>query len=300
VWEDGVVTLRQALAAGLSRQDVRRALDAGRWRRLGHAVYRVQSAEADAAIVRRASIRATVLSLGRDAVAVYGTAAELHGIGGLARPTTIHVAVPGRAAKTRVGDHVRVHQLILPDRAITTASGIAVTTPLWTAAQTICRVDRYAAVSLLDSALNLGLVTPDEFESIPRLIVGRRGARAARSYVWEADGRAQSPLETRMRLRCSDGGVPPDVLQYPIRDADGFVIAITDAAWPAARVAAEADGRGPHGNIEALYQDRWRQNRMTIAGWTVLRFTWADTLRPDYIPETVRQALRRRKVRRSA
>jgi hypothetical protein len=39
---------------------------------------------------------------------------------------------------------------------------------------------------------------------------------------------------------------------------------------------------------------------MTIAGWTVLRFTWADTLRPDYIPETVRQALRRRKVRRSA
>jgi hypothetical protein len=300
VWEDGVVTLRQALADGLSRQDVRRAVDAGRWRRLGRGVYQVQSDGADPSVVRRAMIRAAVLSLGRDAIAVYGTAAELHGIGGLPPEATVHVAVPGRAAKTRVDDRVRVHQLILPNHAITAVSGIAVTTPLWTTAQTICRVDRYAAVSLLDSSLNKGLVTPDEFELIPDLIVGRRGVRAARKCLLEADARAQSPLETRMRLRCSDGGVPPDVLQYSIRDVDGFVLAVADAAWPIARVAAEADGLGPHGIPEALYHDRRRQNRMTIAGWTVLRFTWADTLRPDYIPDTVRQALRRAGRRRAA
>jgi putative AbiEi antitoxin of type IV toxin-antitoxin system len=299
VAEDEVVTLQQALAAGLSRQDVRRNVDAGRWQRVGRTVYRTNSTNGDAATIRLAYIRATLLSLGHDAVAVYDTAAELHGIAGLSSDTIVHVGVPGRAARKRADERVRVHQLILPNRSITAVSGIAVTTPLWTAAQTICRVGRYAAVSVLDSALNKGLVTPDEFESIPGLIVGCRGARAARAFALEADARAQSPLETRMRLRCVDGDVPPDDLQHPIRDADGFVQAVADAAWPAARVAAEADGREPHATPEALYQDRRRQNRMMIAGWTVLRFTWADTLRPDYIPETVRQALRRGGRRRS-
>lgn len=54
---------------------------------------------------------------------------------------------------------------------------------------------------------------------------------------------------------------------------------------------AEADGRGPHGTPEAIFADRRRQNRLVNAGWTILRFTWADTLRPDYIPWTVRQAI---------
>jgi very-short-patch-repair endonuclease len=56
-------------------------------------------------------------------------------------------------------------------------------------------------------------------------------------------------------------------------------------------VIAEADGRGPHGTPEAAYADRRRQNRLVNAGWTVLRFTWSDTLDPHYIPWTVRQAL---------
>ncbi|WP_307813941.1 hypothetical protein [Micromonospora luteifusca] len=54
---------------------------------------------------------------------------------------------------------------------------------------------------------------------------------------------------------------------------------------------AEADGRGPHAVPEAVFADRRRQNRLVNAGWTVLRFTWSDTLRPDYIPWTVRQAM---------
>ncbi len=54
---------------------------------------------------------------------------------------------------------------------------------------------------------------------------------------------------------------------------------------------AEADGRDPHSTPGALFDDRQRQNRLTNAGWTVLRFTWPDTLRPDYIPQVVRQAL---------
>ena len=296
--EDGVVTLREVLAAGLSRADVRRAVESGRWQRLGRAVYRIEATRgADPAATRRASIRAAVLSLGAGAVAVFDTAAELHGIAGLPRGVTIHVSVPGVGAKVRVDDRVRVHQLSLPDDAVTSVRGIPVTTPLRTAADLICRVDRDAAVSMLDSSLNRGLLVPADVEAIPALIRGRRGAVAARRYLADVDGRAQSPLETRVRLRCSDGRVPPDDLQHPIRDTDGYLLAVADAAWPKARVAGEADGREPHGSPDALFQDRWRQNRMANAGWTILRFTWPDTLRPDYIPATVRSALRRRSSR---
>ncbi|MEE3919160.1 DUF559 domain-containing protein [Micromonospora sp. BRA006-A] len=152
---------------------------------------------------------------------------------------------------------------------------------------------RYFAVALLDSALNQARITEEEFGAIPALIAGRRGVVNARRHLAEANGAAQSPLETRTRLRCVDGGVPPDALQIEVRDADGYLLGIGDMGWRAARVIAEADGSGPHSTPDALFDDRQRQNRLTNAGWTVLRFTWPDTLRPDYIPGRPRGAGRK-------
>jgi hypothetical protein len=154
-------------------------------------------------------------------------------------------------------------------------------------------VNRFAAVSLLDSALNLCLIDDGDIARIPALIRGRRGAVAARRFLVEADGRAQSPLETRTRLRCVDGRVPPDALRVDVRDEDGYLLGVGDLGWLAAKVIAEADGAGAHGTPEAAFADRRRQNLFVNAGWTVLRFTWADTLRPDYIPYVVRRAIAR-------
>ncbi|WP_233565124.1 DUF559 domain-containing protein [Micromonospora musae] len=126
---------------------------------------------------------------------------------------------------------------------------------------------------------------------VSALIRGRRGAGAARCHLAEADGRAQSPLETRARLRCVDGRVPPDTLQLEVRDDDGYLLGVGDLGWRGPKVIAEADGREAHDTPAAVFADRRRQNRLVNAGWTVLRFTWADTLRPDYIPWTVRQAI---------
>jgi hypothetical protein len=153
--EDGIVTLREALVAGLSRTDVRRAVESGRWRRLGRAVYRVEPTKGtDPAAACRSSVRAAVRSVGAGAVAVYDTAAELYGMAGLRRSVAIHVSVPGVVGKARVGDRVRVHQLSLPDDAVSLVHGIAVTTPLRTVAHLTCRVARFAAASVLDSSLN--------------------------------------------------------------------------------------------------------------------------------------------------
>ncbi|WP_327042351.1 hypothetical protein OG400_07360 [Micromonospora ureilytica] len=294
--QDELITRAQALRAGFSRHDIDHLVAVGRWRPLARAVYLTHGRHGEAP-ARRCRIRAAVLSLGPAAHAVFGTAAELYGIAGLPRRDEIHVALPGRAAKlARVADPAIVlHQLEHPRGAVVQVNGIAATEPRLTVSEIILRERRYAAVAVLDSALNRGLLTPDCLPTIPALIRGRRGAVAARGYLAEADGRAQSPLETRSRLRCVDGGVPPDTLQLEVRDDDGCLLGIGDLGWRGARLIAEADGRDAHGTPEAVYADRRRQNRLVNAGWTILRFTWQDTLHPAYIPHTVRAALHARR-----
>ncbi|MFF0719120.1 type IV toxin-antitoxin system AbiEi family antitoxin domain-containing protein [Micromonospora sp. NPDC003816] len=289
----GVVTVEQALSAGFTRGQIRHLVRSGRWVRLARGRF-TPSTEPDPLALRRARIRAAVDSLGPEAVAVLGTAAEMHGIAGLRAASEIHVSVPVQCPRPqrRTDPEIVVHQLTLGSEDVEVLAGVPVTTAVRTVADVILRADRYPAVCVLDSALNKRLLTEADLASIPALIAGRRGAVAARRHLAETDGRAQSPLETRARLRCVDGGVPPDVLQVEVRDEDGWLLGVGDLGWRRARLIAEADGRGPHDGPQAIYADRMRQNRLVNAGWRILRFTWSDTLHPDYIPQTVKQALR--------
>lgn len=289
------MTAVQALSAGFSREQIRHLCRSGRWIRVGRGCF-LPVPEVGSAALRRARIRAAVASLGPGACAVLDTAAELHRIAGLRATAAIHVSVPpDRPRPQRRSDpDVVVHQLTLGSTDIGDVAGLRVTTPVRTLADVILRVDRYTAVCVLDSALNRQLVTDQDLAGVAHLLTGRRGAVAARRYLVEADGRSQSPLETRARLRCVDGNVPPDALQLEIRDVDGYLLGIGDLGWRAGRVIAEADGRDPHSGPTAVFEDRMRQNRLVNAGWKVLRFTWSDTLRPDYIPQTVKNALRAR------
>lgn len=148
----------------------------------------------------------------------------------------------------------------------------------------------YSAVCLLDSGLNQRLLTADDLPLIRAMMTGRRGVIKARPWLAEADGRAESPLETRIRLRCVDGRVPPDTLQHPVRDGDGYLLAVGDLAWLKWRIIAEGDGVAAHENPVAVFRDRNRQNDLVNAGYTPLRFTWPDTMHPSYIPDVVRRA----------
>ncbi|SCG71068.1 Transcriptional regulator, AbiEi antitoxin, Type IV TA system [Micromonospora rifamycinica] len=290
--QDGMVTTTQALAAGLTRDHIRQLCRSGRWTRLSRGCF-APGGGPPGATPDRVRIRAAVTSLGPGAFAVLGSALELHGITGTRRHPAIHVSVPVDRPRPqrRTDSALVIHQLTVDPDDIVDVAGIPATSPLRTVTDLILRLGRYPAVSVLDSALNRGFVTPESLATVPALVRGRRGAPAARSHLGEADGRAQSPLETWARLRCVDGGVPPDVLQLEVRDEDGHLLGLGDLAWRAARLIAETDGAGPHGTPEALFADRRRQNRLVNAGWRILRFTWSDALRPDYIPHTVRQAM---------
>jgi hypothetical protein len=302
--QDGVIAAWQCLELGMEPAEIKRLCRSGSWERLHHGVYLV-----DARIVgspgSRGMVRAASLSAGPHSVAVLETAAAIHGIGGVPNsPGTgglprsggaVHLSLPGiHSRPRRTADCGLVfHQFVQAPDQIVTVDGIKVTSPLQTVADLILRLDRYSAVCVMDSALNRGLVSEAEFATLPDLIAGRRGAAKARLWIPEADARAQSPLETRVRLRCVDGKVAPDVLQHKVYTDDGHLLGVGDLAWLAARVLGEADGAEVHDRPEAIFRDRWRQNELANAGWIIIRFTWADTLRQGYIVYVVRGALAR-------
>jgi very-short-patch-repair endonuclease len=295
--QHGVVTADQCRAAGLSPDQVKAAYRSRRWIRVCDGVYFVDGEAGEPPW--SALVHGALLAGGPNAVAVLGTAARLHGIAGLGDTDVVDFSLPGRSTLTRcaTGSRWRPRHLSLRADDVTYVDGFAVTTVLRTIADLVPRVDRLTAVSLLDSSLNRRLLAPDDLHVVRAMMAGRRGAARAGAWLWEADARAESPLETRIRLRAADGGVPPDELQYRIRNRAGQVVAIADFGWVAAGIVGEADGAQAHDNPKAIFRDRKRQNEIIAAGFTPLRFAWADTVNPAYVPRAIRAAMSARSDR---
>ncbi len=297
--QDGLITAEQCGRIGISADDVKYWVRGKRWRAVTRGVYLVDAdLVGDEALTTRRLIRAGHLALGPRSVVTLASAAHLHGIEGL-RPeakTQIHLSLNGPDARPRrLGTGTLVpHQFVFRPADVVELEGMRVTSAVRTVADLMLTSRRYEAISILDNALNGRRVTEEELCRLEQLMYRRRGARKARPWIGLADGRAESPLETRVRLRCKDGGVPPDELQALIMGKDGQVIARTDMLWSRHKLVGEADGEDIHGTPSALFNDRTRQNALAAAGFTVIRFTWKDTVDPDRIPRIVRAAMRRR------
>lgn len=288
--QHGVVSRDQARSCGLSDRAVDRLVRSRRWAKVRPNVYRVEPGPLSLA----ARVKAVQLVLGPRAVAVGPTAARLWGMQGpMPGPgyEHVHVSAPGRGSGASAG--VRRHGWDVPAGETTVRGGLRLTTPGRTVRDTVLLTDRYSAVSVVDSALNLGLVDPGDLPELAAANAGRVGARRSRAWWTEADGRAESTFETRLRLVLTDRGLAPQELQYPVFTSAGDLAGRADLAWPDHGVVAEADGAGPHTLPEALFTDRERHNRMATAPGrlVLLRFTWSDLRHPDQIAEMVRAAL---------
>jgi hypothetical protein len=100
---------------------------------------------------------------------------------------------------------------------------------------------------------------------------------------------AESPMETRVRLLFIDSGLPRPLVQTDLFDKHGSFIGRADLYYPEARLVIEFDGVN-HKN--RLVADNRRQNNITSADFTVLRFTTADLMdRPHVIVAQVRGIL---------
>lgn len=76
-----------------------------------------------------------------------------------------------------------------------------------------------------------------------------------------------------------DGGLPPPVRQYEVRDSKGKLVARVDFAYPEALIAVEADGHEFHSSRRDWQRERTRQNALIRLGWKIYRVTWEDATR---------------------
>lgn len=273
------------------------ALRSGRLRRVQRGVYIPRNVELRPLVAARAAI----LSSGvRTAVASHETAARVHGISVPGGRRCEHVTVRLELRrKDRKDLKFHTRGLALGDTC--SFEGVPVTSAARTLADLACMLDRVPAVWAIDDALRERICTREQLEQVTETWRGGAGSHAASVRLGEADGRAESMLETAGRLTLADAGLPPPVAQLEVRSPGGQIVGRLDHAYPDHQVALEYDGRSVHEAPTALYRDRSRQNALAALGWTVLRFTWWDvTEDPRRFTQSVARTLAERRRRLSA
>jgi hypothetical protein len=180
-------------------------------------------------------------ALGRPGAALsHGTAARLWGL-----PLPVGLAPEVRLVdpdRWRSGPGYVTARAELPDVEVTDLGRHRVTTPARTLVDTAREWPELPAVAALDAALRRGLVTPEQLrETLVRHRFAPRLPRAVRA-VAAADGRAESWLETKGRLRFRAAGLPPFVPQVELW-VDGELVEVADGWYDDAALAVEFDGR---------------------------------------------------------
>ncbi len=294
----GVLARTELARLGWTRSEIDERVRRRTWRPLLRGVLLVDAdihAESWAALPFQTRLAAAAAYHGRGATFVHETAARLFGLAGLTPDDgTVQVRLPpGRERHQLPG--VEVHPLRLRPDERCLVDGWPSTTRGRTVTDLVLRLPRIQAIGVLDSALHTGLVRREEVPDLRLRTFRRRGAFVSAGWWDLADGRADSPLETRVRILATDLGYPPDTLQLPVYGARGELLGYGDLAWelPSGRtLIAEADGQGPHELPAALFRDRRRANDFSAVGTIdMVRFTWADTMRPDYVRSVLRSHL---------
>ena len=144
------------------------------------------------------------------------------------------------------------------------------------------------AVVAVDRLIATGVVDLEPIRTLAAGATGRGSARA-RTVVGLADGLAESPQETRLRLLLARSDLPAPVAQHRVR-VHGQVFARLDFAWPERKLALEYDGLW-HAEPGQFAKDRRRLNALTAAGWRVIFVTAADLHRPGELLARIAAAL---------
>jgi Transcriptional regulator, AbiEi antitoxin/Protein of unknown function (DUF559) len=271
----GPFTYRQAEALGITRQRLRQLVSQRQVRRVLRGVY--QAADVPDTVLNRAKAAALVVS--PDAVLCDRTAAWLHGVD-VFRVYELDVLPSLEEFVLRHSPRVRRQHVCggerdLAPEDIMEIGGVKVTTPLRTALDLGCRLNRSEALAALDAFCGVHELTQaDLSKELPRYF-RRRGVRQLRELIPLADGRAESPGESWTRLALVDSNLPLPELQWVIRSA-GRQLYRLDLAYVHARVCIEYDGEEFHTSPEQCRADERRRDWLRAHGWTVIVVTKDD------------------------
>ena len=281
--QHGVVSLAQLHFLGLSARAVRDRVAAGRLTRIHRGVYAVGHGR----LTLRGHWMAAVLAYGPKALLSHRSAAALHGIRPDNRAKT-DITVARRSARPRPGIDVHA-STTLTAADCTTIGGI----PCTSLARTLLDLADVATTRAIERAVNqaevLRVFDLRAVEEVLSRADGRRGASVLKCVLARYDGptMTRKELEERFLALCRRASVPRPEVNAWITLGGGIAYEV-DFLWRAERLAVETDGWGTHGTRQAFENDRRRDRRLRLAGWTVVRFTWRDV---ELEPNEVKQAL---------
>ncbi len=298
---DQIFRTKDVLAAGCDEKTIRKMVRSGQWHRLRQGSYcsgelwRALDEDGRRLLVSTAAYR----SARSDVVLSHTSAAQRLGAPVWDMPGHTHLTrTDGRAGRREAG--VVQHRGVLRAEDVTRRDLAWLTDGTRTALDCTTITDVEHSLVIVNGLLAAGETT------LP--LLHRR--YAAMRHVPDtlrtnlvlrlADARCESAGESRTFYLLWQAGLPKPILQYPVRDAGGKIVARLDFAWPELGVFLEFDGmvkyrdlRREHESVEdAVIREKLREQMVCeLTGWRCIRLIWVDLARPAVTAERIRRIL---------
>lgn len=266
-----------AIAAGLlTAHDLRTSY---------RAIYRNVYLADDIALTPGLRARAAWLFAGPDAVLSGISAAAAHGVNWL----DVNAPAEVVRANRRAPDGIQVRSYALAPEDICHVDGMRVTT----VARTVFDLGRLLpcaeAVPVLDALMNKSGIGRETVWSLADANPGVRGIDRLRMSLAQADGAAESPLESRTRLLLRHTGIPGLQTQIPFYDQWGLMWNRAAMGWPRWKLAVECDEEKDSAGYRAWVHSHTAE--LESYDWAVVWVTASMVSGQNDIVERVRRKL---------
>lgn len=243
---------------GYSAKAIAHRLETGRLHPIFRGVYAVGRRE----VTQEGIWMAAVLACGEGALLSHESAAQLWGIRAR-RASAVEVSVPKPREVRRRG--IRAYKRALGPAMLDAQRGIPVTTPTQTLIDLAPRLTEAELDRAVNEADKLNLVRADTLSEVSK---GTRGASSLREHLAnQAFALTDSELERRFAKIARQTGLEEPETQVTIQ---GHRV---DFLFRETRLVVETDGLTYHRTPIQQRRDRERDQDLTAAGLTVLRFT---------------------------
>lgn len=278
----GYVTTADAARLGINRMTLKRLVEAGILLRTVRGVYLLADERTPAE--RHEAVTRAMLDADPWSAASHHSALVMHGIDVYGVPfSQVQVADPRRSSRS----HQSLHRHVLREGdTVVDIDGYKVLALPLALCQTAARFGMVAGLVAMDHALHQERCTVDDLRAVVESGRLRRGVGAARRAVAMADGRAESPGESRLRAIIAAGPFEYDVQVKVGGPGDGYVVdLLVDGC-----IVLEFDGGEKYEGVEgkkALVAEKRREDWIRAQGYGFMRSMWPEL---DY-PVAVRRAV---------
>ncbi len=300
--EHGIFLRREAIALGYDDRALARARARGQIHRLRHGSYvfadQWQGLDDQGQHLLRAR---AVLRTAKTEVALSHTSALIV----MGAPLwdlpldDVHLTrLDGRAGRREAG--VAQHRGRILPGDVTLLNGIRVTSPVRTALDMTRQHDVEHSLVPLNWLLHTKALVKPDLRTRATAMNLSPGTLTTDLVIRLADGRMESPGETRSGYLLWRSGLPKAEPQLEIFDEWGVAVARVDFAWPEYGVFLEFDGRNKYENLrregesvlDVVLREKKREEMICrLTGWRCIRIVWADLYRPERTAAYIRGVL---------